>query len=395
MSGTETDMAGTTETALPRKVLYLSGTRADFGLMRACLERIRTTPGLDLSVLVTGMHLAPGYGDTVREIEDSGLDIAGRIPTRHATGDGAEMAMALAETLKGAVAHFERHPPDVLLVLGDRGEMLAGALAAVHLNIHVAHVHGGEISGTIDEMFRHCVSKLAHVHFAATERSGAVLRQLGEDPAQIHVTGAPGLDGLQDQVLPTRDALCLRYGFDPARPLALVLHHPVVQSAGLAGAEMQALLGTVQDAALQAVVLRPNADAGTLAIQAEIDRVADHPDIRAVVHLPRPDFLGLMACSDVMAGNSSSGIIEAASFGTPVVNIGDRQNARERNLNTRDCGTAPNEIADAMHAALSGGRFAPANVYGDGQAGARIATLLRDCPLTPDLLKKTMCYEEP
>lgn len=373
-----------------RRVLYLSGTRADFGLMRNCLQQLDLDPGIDLSVLVTGMHLAPGYGDTVCEIEKSGLRIAGRLPTRHVTGTGAEMATALADVLAGMVVHLENDRPDVLLVLGDRGEILAGSLAAVHLNIHVAHIHGGEISGSIDEMFRHCVSKLAHLHFVTTERSAAVLRQLGEDPAHIFVTGAPGLDGLTGIALPDRAELCRHHGFDPNRPLALVLFHPVVQSAETGDSQMRNLLSAVVGVGLQAVVLRPNADAGTHSIQAEIDRWAEHPDLQAVVHLPRPDFLALMARADVMVGNSSSGVIEAASFGTPVVNVGQRQNARERNLNTRDCGTTEVRIRVALQEMLAGGRFPAENVHGDGNAGERIVGLLRDTPLTLDMLNKTL-----
>ena len=171
-----------------RRILYLTGTRADFGLMRATLAGIQAHPELKLGLLVTGMHLDPRYGDTVREVEASGLPVVARVPVALGDDDGATMARAIGLELLGAVDALASFHPDLLLLLGDRGEMLAGAIAALHLNIPIVHLHGGELSGTVDEPVRHAISKLAHYHFTATEGARERLIRMGERPEHIHVT---------------------------------------------------------------------------------------------------------------------------------------------------------------------------------------------------------------
>lgn len=375
-----------------RKVIYVSGTRADFGLLSGALRLAAARKGLDLSVCVTGMHLSDEYGNTVVEIEDSGLRICARIPVPLQATTGANMARAIGRELLGMVEVFEREQPDLVLVLGDRGEMLAGALAAVHLNIPVAHVHGGELSGTIDESVRHAISKLAHYHFVATPGARQRLIRMGERPAHIFITGAPGLDGLREQVRQDRDELCRSQGFDPASPLALVVFHPVLQETNDVARQARELLDAVLACRLQALVMMPNADAGGQAIRQVLKRYHNQRQLRFMLHLPRADFVSWMAAADVMIGNSSSGIIEAASFGLPVVNVGSRQRARERGRNVVDVPPQHAPIARALRQALKRGRRRTRNIYGDGRAGERIADLLKRLPLTAELLQKSNAY---
>ncbi len=375
-----------------RRIRYLSGTRADFGLMQATLQAIAAHDALRLDIVVTGTHLSERFGLTVREIEATGLPIVARIPVNTDTSTGASMALNLATTLRGLVEAMQHDRPDALLLLGDRGEMLAGALAAVHLNVPVVHVHGGERSGTVDEPVRHAISKLSHHHFVATAQSRDRLVRMGERPETVFVTGAPGLDGLQALAHKDRRALCAELRLDPQRSVALFVHHPVVQESARAGAEAQALLDACLRQELQVVALRPNSDAGGDSIRATLAGFEHHDAVRVLTHLPRADFVSWMAACDVMVGNSSSGIIEAASFGTPVLNVGSRQKLRERNANVTDVAAADAGIDAVLQSCLARGRFAPANVYGDGRSSGRIADLLATIDLSPSILCKTNAY---
>lgn len=375
-----------------RRIRYVSGTRADFGLMQSTLQAIAGRPGLSLDVVATGMHLSTRHGHTVREIEAAGLPIAARIEVDMAQASGAAMARNLATVLAALVALLERDRPDALLLLGDRGEMLAGALAAIHLNLPVVHVHGGERSGTVDEPVRHAISKLAHHHFVATPQSRERLVAMGERPDSVVLTGAPGLDGLQALATRPREALCAQRGIDPARGIALFVYHPVLQQAGGAGAEARALLDACLRQGLQVLALMPNADAGADDVRAVLDDAGRRPGVHVLTHLPRPEFVCWMAACDLMVGNSSSGIIEAATFGTPVVNVGSRQNLRERNPNVTDVPVLDGAIDAVLEQRLRAGRFAPGNVYGDGRTAPRIAELLSTIDLSDAVLLKTNAY---
>jgi GDP/UDP-N,N'-diacetylbacillosamine 2-epimerase (hydrolysing) len=383
---------------MKRQVCYVSGTRADFGLMERTLRGIAGHPRLALSICVTGMHLSALHGATVTDIEAAGLPIRARIALPALEGDsGAHMGKALGQALVGIIDALSARRPDVLLVLGDRGEMLAGALAALHLNIPIVHVHGGERSGTVDEPVRHAISKLAHLHCVSTEGARERLVRMGERPEHVFVTGAPGLDGIEALATFSRRDLCAEQKLDPARSLALVIFHPVVQEAESAGAQAQALLDAVFDLGMQAVCFTPNSDAGSSGVRAVLERHAGHDDVRVITHVGRAKFISWMAAADVMVGNSSAGIIEAASLGLPVVNVGSRQQGRERSANVVD---VPNVRSRDVAAALQGIPHEPAhakrhihhNVYGDGRASERIVDLLANFAWTPAILNKCNAY---
>jgi len=382
-----------------RRVLYVSGTRADFGLMQRTLAAIAANPQLELGIAVTGMHLLPAYGHTMAEIEAAGLPVVARIPVALDGSGGGAMARAMAVQLQGLVGVCEQWRPDLLLLLGDRGEMLAAALAAVHLMIPVAHVHGGERSGTIDESVRHAISKLAHLHLVATEQSRQRLIRMGERPEQIWVSGAPGLDGLEagvSQGPAARAALCRSHGFHPGRPVLLLLFHPVLQEASSAAQQAEVLLQGIAQAAptAQLLVLAPNSDGGAAAIEQVWQKWLPALGLqhRLFTHLPRSDYLEALAAVDVLVGNSSSGIIEAASFDLPVVDVGSRQQARERSDNVRHADAEATQVAAALQAALAAGRTPVTNVYGDGQSAGRICEILATVPLPAELLTKLNSY---
>jgi GDP/UDP-N,N'-diacetylbacillosamine 2-epimerase (hydrolysing) len=364
----------------------VSGTRADFGLMARTLALLNSS--VDLGIAVTGMHLSAKYGATVCEIEAAGLPIKARIATLSDETSGPAMARAIAHTIGGLVDSFASWRPELVLLLGDRGEMLAGAIAAVHCGIPVAHLHGGERSGTVDELVRHAISKLSHYHFVATPGARERLVRMGESAEHIRVTGAPGLDDLQNAEIEPRELLCERAQLDPKRPVCLVVFHAVVQEEAQAGEQARALLDGVLAAGAQVLALRPNADAGGDRIRAVMDQYA----VKTMTHLARPEFVSWMARADAMVGNSSAGIIEAASLGQWVVNVGSRQQLRERSGNVIDVAPEARAVEQGVRDVLARPRRKFDNVYGDGRSSARIAELVERLPLDARLLAKTNAY---
>lgn len=381
--------------ARTRRIAYVTGTRADFGLMAGTLRSLHDQPNTEVSLIVTGMHLSAEFGMTVNEVEALGLPIAARIPLSVDDRSHLAMALAVGQAVTGIALALEAMRPDLLLLLGDRGEMLAGAIAALHLGIPVAHLHGGERSGTVDEPIRHAITKLSHLHLVATEESRERVLRMGELAQNVFVVGAPSLDDVVGRKQLPREQVLQALGVPAGARYALVLFHPVVQEAGRAQSQVEALVealrAEVLARGLHVVWLAPNADAGSAPIARAMQR-AGGSQVHCVTHLPRDRYVDALASAEVLAGNSSSGIIEAAALGTPVVNIGNRQLLRQRNANTLDCEGDAGSIRKALASALERGRFAPDNVYGDGRSGMRIAALLASRPLPASLLDKSNAY---
>lgn len=374
-----------------KRICYVSGTRADFGLMKRTLQGITADPTLELGIAVTGMHLLPAHGLTVEEIEHSGFSIVARVPVV-LDGKASAMAAAIGVQVQGLVSLLQAYRPDVVLLLGDRGEMLAGAIAALHMGCHVVHVHGGERSGTVDEPVRHAISKLSHWHCVATQASRERLIRMGEDADCVEVTGAPGLDGIVEDASLSRAELMRSYGLRVDERCALLLFHPVIQEASQAGEHWTALLRACRGHSLRVIVLEPNSDAGSAEVRAEINTVRDADDVCVRAHMPRSEFLSWLSSAAVLVGNSSSGIIEAASFGLPVVNVGSRQNLRERGANVFDASPDEASVSNAIGAALAHGRFDQVNVYGDGHAAHRIVNRIRAVAASPAPEGKVNAY---
>ncbi|MBC5768395.1 UDP-N-acetylglucosamine 2-epimerase [Ramlibacter albus] len=377
---------------MTRRIVYLTGTRADFGLMEATLRQTAATPGVQVQVIATGMHLSAVHGRTIDEVRASGLDVLAEIPLDMDTRTGSSMSLGIAECLRGVTEVLDRERPDALLLLGDRGEMLAGAIAALHVGIPCVHVHGGERSGTVDEPVRHAISKLASYHFVATEDARRRLERMGEDESRIFVTGAPGLDGLRELGdLPRAEALA-EIGMPPGSQFVLAVFHPVVQQAREAARQTRELADGLKQVGLPVLWLEPNADAGSREILQALDGIELPAGSRRVTHLGRRHFAVAMNHCAAMIGNSSAGIIEAATFGTPVVNVGARQQLREHGPNVMDANDGSHTLAAALRAQLGHGKWPCENSWGDGRSAARIANLLATLPLHPRLLEKTNTY---
>ena len=373
-----------------RKIIYLTGTRADFGLMKSSLVLLAKVA--NLSIAVTGMHLAPGFGQTIDDIRAAGLRICGEVPIDVTTRTAQSMSASIGECLMGVTTLLQRERPDILMLLGDRGEMLAGAIAALHLGIVCVHIHGGERSGTVDEPVRHAISKLSHYHLVATVESKNRLVRMGEHASAVHVTGAPGLDGLvaMADVSGKASISAMNLPFD--QPFILAVFHPVVQQANDAYQQTSSLLLALKKIGLPVIWLEPNSDAGSTEVLKALNDLGLPAGSIRLQHMQRKIFALAMKHCAVMVGNSSAGIIEAASFSTPVVNVGDRQRLRERSANVVD--VRPD--ADAIHAviatSLQAGKVLCDNVYGGAMAGPRIAGYLTTLSLDRSVLDKSNSY---
>lgn len=382
-----------------RTVAVVTGTRAEFGLLASSMAEVERRPGLALSVVATGMHLSPHHGTTVTEIRDRGFEVDRTVDTLLESDTGVGMAKSLGLGVGGLAEALDDLDPDVVLVLGDRGEAFAGGVAAAHLRIPVAHVHGGDamVGATIDDSIRHALTKFAHLHFPATERSAERVRRLGEPGWRVTVAGAPGLDdvlaGAYEAGPEVREALDV----GPDEPLAVVVQHPLTVAPDRAGEQMRRTLDAVAAVDPATVVVYPNADAGG---KRAIAAIRDHPDSDGFLtfeNLPRRRYLGLLDAADVLVGNSSSGVIEAPSFDLPVVDVGPRQDGRERADNVTGVPHETDAIRDAVAAALSDPAVreraaACDNPYDRGGAADRIVDRLETVELDDDLLRKELTY---
>jgi GDP/UDP-N,N'-diacetylbacillosamine 2-epimerase (hydrolysing) len=380
-----------------RRVAIVTGTRAEYGLFVPILREMEHGGKLKPALYVTGMHLSEEFGRTVEQVEADGFRIAGRIDVLSVDDTGAGMARYLGELTSALAREWERKRPDVVLVLGDRGEMLAAAITANCMNIPVVHLHGGEVSGSVDDGFRHAITKLAHLHLPATRKSAARIERMGEDAWRIKVVGAPGLDGILMAGEPEAK-VARRLGIRKGKPLILVVQHPVVQEAVEAGRQMGETLAAVAELGEQAVVIYPNADPGGREMIKVIKRYAKrHPAIKAFKSLGRREYLGVMLMSSVIVGNSSSGLIEAPSFGLPAINVGRRQRGRERGANVTDAPHSREAILRALRRFIGDPVIKArlrkhSNPYGDGKTAPRVVRAIGALKIDERLLHKSLRY---
>lgn len=384
------------EINIKRKITVITGTRAEYGIFYPILKAIQKHSKLQLSLIVTGMHLSPNHNYTVREIEKDGFPIDARVDMLLQNDEGSAMAKSVGLGVLGMAQAFETIKPDIVLLLGDRGEMMAAAIAGAYMNIPLAHLHSGEVSGNIDDAVRHAITKLAHIHFPATEESAQRIRKLGEEPERIFVVGAAGLDTILKEKLYPPEYVANELGLDLKKPVLLVVQHPVTTEVGDAETQMKATMEALVELGEQTVLVYPNSDAGSYAMIRVIKEYEHLPFIRTFVTIPHRLYLSLMKVAHVMVGNSSGGIIEAPSFRLPVVNIGTRQKGRQRANNVIDVGHNREEIKNAIVKAL-GKEFRAQlatcfNPYGEGKTGPKVAKILAEIKLEPWLLQKQITF---
>lgn len=377
---------------MKRKIVYITGTRADYGLMRSVLMQIHNSDSLSLDIIVTGMHLMDEFGMSVDEIKNDGFSFH-IIDARYDDDTKESMALFIGKFIQYLTPLIRTINPHIILLLGDRGEMLAGAVVGAYMSIPVAHIHGGEVSSTVDDLARNAITKLSHIHFPATKENAERIRGMGEDSSRIFIVGAPGLDQIFHESLVDREDLGKRYHLDFNENVLLIVQHPVTLEVYQASNQIRETLEAVSSFQYQTLVIYPNADAGGRAMIEIIKEYERLPFIRVHRNIPHKDYLSLLQYSSVLIGNSSSGIIEAPSFGIPVINIGSRQRGRQRGDNVIDVGYNRQEISDAINIALYDEKFRQkvkikSNPYGDGNSGRRIVKVLDSLPINQELLQK-------
>ncbi|MCP4361001.1 MAG: UDP-N-acetylglucosamine 2-epimerase (hydrolyzing) [Chloroflexi bacterium] len=374
-----------------RTIGVVTTSRADYGIYRPVLRQIEAAPDLQLYLIVSGSHLSPEFGLTVEAIE---FEIGDRVETLLSADTPSAISKAAGLGLIGFAQSLARFRPDILLLLGDRYEMHAAALAALPFKIPVAHIHGGEVTqGVIDDALRHSMTKLSHIHFVSAAAYARRVVQLGEDPARIFLCGAPSLDNLRTVDLLNHSALAERMGFELADDFLLVTTHPVTLEFEQTAWQTTELLAALDASGLPVLFTMPNADTNGRIIRNLINEYTEtHPNAHAVESLGVQGYFSVMALTRAMVGNSSSGMVEAGLFKLPVVNVGARQNGRLRGPNIIDTGYGQEQITAGINRALSPQFMETVadmtNPFGDGRAAERIVRVLQTIKLDDGLIIK-------
>lgn len=381
-----------------RKICIVIGSRANYTSIKSAMRAIKEHPDLELQLIVGASALLDRYGEVIEVIERDGFRAAARVYMLIEGETPTTMAKSTGLGLLELPTIFGQLQPDVVLTVGDRFETMATALAAAYMNIPLAHTMGGEVSGTIDESIRHAVTKFSHIHFpACTEARDRIIR-LGERPEDVYMVGCPRMDLVAEVLEEDRNGLghVFEEGvggkFDLNQPFVVVSEHPVTTEYGHGERQIAETIKAVQSVRLPAIVLWPNADAGSEHVAAGIRKFREHNEdsnMHFFKNLPPEIYIRLMKRTSCLVGNSSSGIREGAFIGTPVVNIGTRQAMRQRGRNVIDVDHNRSSIADAIVHQVEHGPYCPEPIYGDGIAGQRIANILATCSVR---LQKQITY---
>ena len=382
-----------------RRIAVVTTSRADYSHLYWPLRELAAHPGVDLGVFALGPHLSPAFGVTIAEIERDGFPIKARIECLLSSDTDTGMAKTIGIAILGLADALTAWRPDLLLLIADRYEMLAPASVALALRIPIAHIEGGEVSqGAIDDHVRNALTKLAHIHFTSTQTARRRVIAMGEEPWRVHHAGAPSLDHMRRSALLDRAALEARLDLALAPPTLVAAWHPVTILRDT-NAEADAFFAALAQTPGQLIFVYPNADAGSHALIERTRALADsRPHTHIYVNLDAIAYWSLLGQADALIGNSSSGIMEAASFALPVVNIGMRQQGRERASNIIDAPAETEAICSAIRRALApafrAGLRGMANPYGDGTAASTIARVLTTVPLDNLLIKQPVPIPE-
>lgn len=380
-----------------RTICVITGTRAEYGLLAGVMQKIQACANLKLQIIVTGMHLSPEFGLTYQAIEDDGFIITEKVEMLLSADTPTAIAKSIGLGVIGFADALARLEPDLLVVLGDRYEILAAVQAALVAKIPVAHIGGGDTTeGAFDEAIRHSITKMSHLHFVTNALSGSRVAQLGENPDHIFVVGSPGIDQIMSLELLDKASLAesLDYKFRPKN--LLITFHPVTLDAEAPTSQFKLLLAALErlgsDVGL--IFTKPNADThGRELIQLVDEFVASHEQAKAFVSLGQMRYLSTMAVVDAVVGNSSSGLYEAPTLKTPTVNIGDRQQGRLKATSVIDCAVEVEAIYQAITRAFTLDCTNVHNPYGDGRATVKIIDIINRDWNWQALLKKHFYFK--
>ncbi len=378
---------------MKRKIAVVTTSRADYSHLYWPLRALSAHPDVDLKIIVMGAHLSPEFGSTIQEIEKDGFNIDARVECLLSSDSDVGMAKTIGVATLSLADIFGQMRPDLLLLIADRYEMLAPASVALALRIPIAHIEGGEISeGAIDDAVRNALTKMSHIHFTSTQAARDRVIAMGEESWRVHRAGAPSLDHLRRQTLFTREQVESRLRIELKHPAILVAYHPVTLARDTVR-EADALFDALENLPDQILFCYPNADAGSRNLIERARTFAASRDAAHVfVNLDALTYWSLLKEVDVLVGNSSSGIMESASFALPTVNVGLRQQGRERARNVIDAAPEVRAILKAIATAKSAdfrrGLQGMTNAYGEGEASEKIVEVLTTVPLGEELLLK-------
>lgn len=375
-----------------RKICVVTGSRAEYGLLYWLMRGVQGDPELELQVMATGMHLSPEFGLTYKVMEEDGFKIDAKVEMLLSSDSPVGIAKSIGIGVIGCADAFSLLQPDIIVLLGDRFEILAAAQAALVARIPIAHIAGGDTTeGAFDESIRHSITKMSHIHFVTNEASARRVRQLGENPERIHLVGNPGIDQIKQLRLLDRLELERELGVRFRERNLLITFHPATLDLPPPDVQFSELLKALDSFGTDVglIFTKPNADTdGRALIRMIDDFVAEHSNAQAYVSLGQLRYLSVMAQVDAVVGNSSSGLYEAPTFKVPTVNIGDRQKGRLQALSVINCDPCAAAISDAIAAAFVAERADVINPYGDGNSSEMIRMILKSVPDYRALLKK-------
>lgn len=376
-----------------KTILVVTGTRAEYGLLKSTIDAIRASKKLRLTLLATGMHTQKKYGYTLNDIKQDNVPIDCVVKV----GEGDSMLQAFSKEVAGIEKYCVRHRPDFILVLGDRDEAFAGAIAGGHLNIPVCHIHGGDVSsGVVDDYIRHSITKFSHLHFTISKFSRARVLQLGEEKWRVHNMGSPGLDNLAHILYRPKKELAREFDLDAEKPWFVVLQHPTPLDLFATKGQIIPTLEAVSEFDAEKIVIYPNSDTGADVFIKAIKKLSPKKGFHVFKNVPRDRYLSFLKASDVLVGNSSSGIIESGYFKLPTINIGKRQQGRECGKNVMHVGYDKKEIALAIKKAQTKAFGSVCrkskHPYGSGNAGKKIVSVLEHVSINAKLLDKKFVY---
>lgn len=376
-----------------RKIAVVTSSRADYSHLYWVLVELSHQPEVELAIITIGPHLSKEFGNTWKDIAQDGFVAEENIECLLSSDSDVGMAKTIGVATLGLADCLGRMRPDVLLLIADRYEMMAPASVALALRIPVAHIEGGDVSlGAIDDAVRNALTKLSHIHFTTTQNSFRRVISMGEEPWRVHQTGSPSLDHLVKNTLLSRNEVECRLGIRLDEQAVAVIYHPVTIAQDTLF-ELDELLAALKNIPQPLLFISPNADAGSRELTGRLQAMASRRgNARMITSIDHLTYISLLKYLAVLAGNSSSGIMEAASFKLPVVNVGLRQKGREHAENVLDCPADRRQIENAIHVALSE-RFRDSlsrliNPYGDGHAAEKISRVLTTVPLSQSLLMK-------
>jgi len=376
-----------------RKICIVTGNRADYSRLKSVISAVGENPDLELILIASASHLLDDFGKTINNIKKDGFKVDNVVRSIIEGEDLVSMAKSVGLGVLEFPSIFEQYMPDIVVIVGDRFDAYSVAISSALMNIPLAHIQGGEVTGTIDESIRHSITKLAHIHFPSTQQSAERIIKMGERPDRVFNVGCPTFDELANLNFHSREEIFEKFKLNPNEPFIIIAHHPVTTEFSKTMEHEFELLEAIYSLNFQTIMLYPNVDAGSkdmVKVIRNFELKHTGQKMQKYKHIDFEDYIQLLKYCDCIVGNSSSGIRESCYFGTPAVNIGTRQSGRERGQNVIDVDYNCKDIQNAVIKAIEHGKFEEEHIYSDGNAGKQIADILSTIKI--EYIQKKICY---